>query len=147
MMRRDIGASAEGGSFGFARASALGRQRPAARQTCLAQSAGSVPPGIDSVGAPGGDKDGYSNFSGRLRGTFAISPAVRIGASAIMLTGMSQFDGYDPVTFEHTDTLDNSRNHLAAGRVWAELGNETSSWSGSLSASLLDSSNRNYPGR
>lgn len=137
------GASAEGGSFGLARASASG-----AVTGGRADLSGAIgwqrATGIDSFGAPGGDKDGYSNLSGRLRGTFAIPPALRLGASALMLTGMSQFDGYDPVTFEHTDTLDNSRNRLAAGRVWAEFGNETSSWSGSLSATLLDSSNRNF---
>jgi vitamin B12 transporter len=137
------GASAEGGSFGLARANAS-----AAVTGAKADFSGAIgwqrATGIDSFGAPGGDKDGYSNLSGRLRGTFAISPAVRLGAAAIMISGMSQFDGYDPVTFEHADTLDNSRNRLAAGRIWAEFGNDTSTWSGSLSASLLDSSNRNF---
>jgi vitamin B12 transporter len=136
-------ASAETGSFGFSRASAS-----AAAASGKAEVSGAIgwqrATGIDSFGAPGGDKDGYDNVSGRLRGTFAISPEARLGASAIMLTGMSEFDGYDPVTFEHADTLDNSRNRLAAGRIWAEFGNETSPWSGSLSASLLGSSNRNF---
>jgi vitamin B12 transporter len=140
---RGFGASAESGSFGFTRASASG-----AVVNGKAEVSGAIgwqrATGIDSFGAPGGDKDGYNNLSGRLRGTFAISPSVRLGASAIMLTGMSEFDGYDPVTFEHADTLDNSRNRLAAGRIWAEFGNETSAWSGSLSASLLGSSNRNF---
>ncbi|HEV8407677.1 MAG TPA: TonB-dependent receptor [Sphingomicrobium sp.] len=137
------GVSAEGGSFGLARASASGAVTGAKADVSGAigwQSAA----GIDSFGALGGDKDGYRNLSGRLRGTYAISPAVRLGAAAIMLTGMSQFDGYDPVTFDHTDTLDNSRNYLAAGRIWAELGSEISAWSGNLSASLLGSSNRNF---
>ena len=71
--------------------------------------------GIDSFGAPGGDKDGYRNLSGRFRGTFAVSPAVRLGVSAIALTGRSQFDGFDPLTFERTDTLDSSRNRLPPG--------------------------------
>ena len=61
-----------------------------------------------------------------------------------MLTGESQFDGYDPVTFEHTDTLDESRNRLAAGRLWGDFGGDSSPWSGRVSASLLDSSNRNF---
>ncbi len=136
-------ASAESGSFGLTRASASGAVTGGKGEVSGAigwQRA----TGIDSFGSPGGDKDGYDNLSGRLRGTLAVSPAVRLGASAIMLTGMSEFDGYDPITFEHTDTLDNSRNRLAAGRVWAEFGNEASTWSGSLSASLLGSSNRNF---
>ena len=41
--------------------------------------------GIDSFGAPGGDKDGYRNLSGRLRGTVAPAPDVRIGAAAFAL--------------------------------------------------------------
>lgn len=136
-------ASAEVGSFGFARAStsaavtkdgasvsgALGWQRAT---------------GIDSFGAPGGDKDGYRNLSGRLRGSIKVGSLVRLGVSAVWLTGESQFDGYDPVTFEHTDTLDTSRNRLAAGRLWGEFGSQDTTWSGRVSASLLGSSNRNY---
>lgn len=137
------GASAEGGSFGLLRASASGSlsgPRPSLSGAIGWQSA----TGIDSFGAPGGDKDGYRNLSGRLRGTYTISPSLRLGAAAILLTGMSQFDGYDPVTFEHTDTLDNSRNRLEAGRVWVDFGSEPSDWSGSLSASMLTSTNRNF---
>lgn len=136
------GASAEGGSFGFARASASG-----AVKSGRASVSGAVgwqrATGIDSFRASGGDKDGYHNLSGRVRGTLAVTPSLKLGAAAIALTGESQFDGYDLVTFEHTDTLDESRNRLEAGRVWAELGSERSSWSGRVSASLLGSSNRN----
>src|SRR3982751_1123477 len=104
---------AEAGSFGTVRASASG-----AISSGPASIAGAIgfqrATGIDSFGAPGGDKDGYRNLSGRLRGTFQVAPAVRLGAAAIMLTGKSQFDGYDPVTFEHTDTRDSSSNRLTA---------------------------------
>src|SRR5687767_10420613 len=53
-------ASAEGGSFGFRRASAAGAMVSAKASFAGAagwQQAG----GIDSFGAPGGDKDGYRN--------------------------------------------------------------------------------------
>ena len=138
------GASAEGGSFGFARASASG-----ALTGSNASASGAIgwqrAIGIDSFGSPGGDKDGYRNLSGRVRGTFALGRSARLGAAAIVLTGESQFDGYNPdPPFEHKDTLDSSRNRLAAGRMWGELGSEVSAWSGRLSASLLGSSNRNY---
>lgn len=139
------GLSAEGGSFGFARASASG-----AVKTGDLDLSGAIgwqrAAGIDSFGAPGGDKDGYRNFSGRGRATLEIRPGLRIGATALVLTGMSEFDGYDPVTFVHEDTRDDSRNALEAGRVWAEFGNTTSPWSGYVSASLLGSSDRNYVG-
>jgi vitamin B12 transporter len=138
-------AAVEGGSFGFARASAAGAL--VSDQASLAGAVGfQRATGIDSFGAPGGDKDGYRNLSGRLSGTYSISPSVRLGAAAIALTGRSQFDGYDPVTFEHTDTLDNTRNRLEAGRLWAEFGSPESAWSGRIGATLLGSSNRNFLG-
>src|SRR3954465_11808862 len=146
--------SAEGGSFGLAPAPPPGAARgarapasgaPTADASSLAAAVGwQRATGIDSFGAAAGDKDGYENFSGRLRGTINAGPLVRLGVSAIALTGESQFDGFDPVTFEHTDTLDRSRNRLTAGNVWAEFGNDASAWAGRLNSSLLGSSNRNY---
>ena len=73
-----------------------------------------------------------------------MSDSLRVGASGLALTGESEFDGFDPVTFVHTDTRDSSRNALAAGRLWAEFGSPQSAWSGHVSGSLLGSSNRNY---
>lgn len=137
-------ASVEGGSFGFARAnaSAAVTSGPATISGALGWQRAT---GIDSFGAPGGDKDGYHNLSGRLHGTLAIARWVRLGVSALALTGKSEFDGFNPnPPFEHMDTLDNSRNHLLAGRVWADLGQSTSAWSGRISASLLGSSNDNF---
>jgi vitamin B12 transporter len=135
--------SVEAGSFGFRRASAAG-----SLVSGNANIAGGLgwqrATGIDSFGAPGGDKDGYRNLSGRLRGTLGLGPAVRLGAAGFLFTGKSEFDGYDPLTFERTDTLDNSRNRLGAGRVWAEFGSARSAWAGSIGASLLGSSNRNF---
>jgi vitamin B12 transporter len=67
-----------------------------------------------------------------------------LGASALALTGRTEFDGFDPVTFAHTDTLDSSRNRLFAGRVWASVGNDSSPWRAQIAGTLLGSSNRNY---
>jgi vitamin B12 transporter len=135
-------ASAEGGSFGFARAAASAAIR--SRNASLAGAVGwQRATGVDSFGAPHGDKDGYRNLSGRVRGTYAVGSSITIGASAIALTGRSQFDGYDPLTFEHTDTLDSSRNRLDAGRIWAQFGDASSAWSGRVAVSALGSSNRN----
>lgn len=143
---RGYGVSAEAGSFGFARASASG-----ALSSASASLSGAIgwqrATGIDSFGAPGGDKDGYRNLSGRVRGAVTIAPSIRVGASGLALTGESQFDGYDlNPPYEHTDTRDNSRNRLAAGRIWADFGEDSSPWSGRISASLLGSSNRNFLG-
>lgn len=135
-------ASAEGGSFGFARASASGSV-----VTDRASLGGAIgfqrATGIDSFNGQG-DKDGYHNLSARLRGTWHPSSNVELGASALALTGYSKFDGLDPVTFVHADTLDNSRNKLAAGRVWASVGSASLPWHVQIGGSLLGSSNRNY---
>jgi vitamin B12 transporter len=134
--------SAEGGSFGFVRAS--GSASVSSDRASLAGAIGwQRASGIDSFNGQG-DKDGYRNASGRLRGTWEPLANVEIGASAIALTGRTQFDGFDPVTFAHTDTLDSSKNQLLAGRVWAAVGDDDSPWSGQVSASLLGSSNKNY---
>src|SRR5437764_5639841 len=114
---RGSSAAAEGGAFGFARASGS-----ASIGSDKAELAGAIggqrATGIDSFSSRG-DKDGYRNLSGRLRASWKPVPNVEIGASAMALTGRTEFDGFDPVTFAHTDTLDNSRNRLFAGRVWA----------------------------
>ena len=99
--------------------------------------------GIDSFNGLG-DKDGYRNLSGRLRATWRPAPKVEVGASGIALTGRSEFDGFDQVTFAHSDTLDSSRNRLTAGRAWASAGDDATPWKGELAATFLSSSNRNY---
>ena len=135
-------ASAEGGSFGFVRGSASAGLASSA--TSIAAAVGfQRATGIDSFNGLG-DKDGYRNLSGRLRATWRPAAVVEVGASALALTGRSDFDGFDPVTFAHEDTLDNSRNRLVAGRLWARLGNLDSPWRGEIAASLLGSSNRNF---
>jgi vitamin B12 transporter len=135
-------AAAEGGSFGFRRASAS--EAIASRTMSLSGALGlQRATGIDSF-AGHGDKDGYRNISGRLRGSWKVAPRVEAGAALIALTGRSEFDGFDPVTFAHTETLDSTRNALTAGRLWTDLGDSDGPWSAQVSASLLGSSNRNY---
>jgi vitamin B12 transporter len=135
-------ATTEGGSFGFLRAGGS-----AAVQSDKASVSGALgwqrATGIDSFDGHG-DKDGYRNLSGRLRATWRPVANVEVGASGLALTGRSEFDGFDPLTFAHTDTLDNSRNRLGAGRIWATAGGDDTAWRGNISASLLGSSNKNY---
>lgn len=135
-------ANAEAGAFGFRRASAS-----ASLDSNVANLAAAIgwqrAAGIDSFNG-WGDKDGYRNLSSRIRGSWSLGPSIELGVSGLALTGRSEFDGFDPVTFIHADTLDNSRNRLLAGRAWAQLGGATADWSGRISSSLLGSSNRNY---
>ena len=136
------GASAEGGSFGFFRGSAFGAF--ATDETALAGAVGwQRATGIDSLSGQG-DTDGYRNLSARLRGAWKMAPSIELGASALTLAGRTEFDGFDPLTFAHTDTLDSSRNRLRAGRLWARFGDESSPWTGQVAGTLLGSSNRNF---
>ena len=135
-------ASAEGGSFGLLRGSAsaaLGSDRGSLAGAVGWQRA----TGIDSFRGDG-DKDGYRNLSGRIRGIYRVSPAIELGLAGFALTGRAEFDGYDPFTFERADTPDNSRNRLAAGRAWVSFGSDGGRWSGRVGASLVGSSNRNF---
>lgn len=134
----------EGGSFGFRRAALAAGVAPG-RATLNLGIGLQRARGIDSFSG-NGERDGYRNLSGRVRGTFAVSSAVEIGASAFALDGRSEFDGFDPLTFARADTLDNTRNRLTAGRLWGRFGTLAGKWQGSVSASRLGSANRNRLG-
>lgn len=139
---RGYAANVEAGSFGLFRTSGSG-----SLVTDRASLSGAVgfqrATGINSVAGPG-DKDGYRNLSGRLRGTWHPQANIEIGASGLALTGRDEFDGFDPFTGAHVDTLDNSRNRLDAGRIWATIGTDESPWRAQVAGSLLDSSNKNF---
>jgi vitamin B12 transporter len=135
-------AGGEAGSFGFGRANASAAL--VSDSTTLAAAAGwQRATGIDSFNGHG-DKDGYDNFAARVRGTWDMAPSVQLGVAAFDLSGHSEFDGFDPATGIHEDTLDNTRNRLAAGRAWVSFGSEQPGLSGTVAASLLGSSNRNF---
>lgn len=135
-------ANAEVGSLGFQRGGGS-----ASIVTGRASLSGAIgfqrATGINSVAGPG-DRDGYRNLSGRLRGTWRPQSDVEFGVSALALTGRDEFDGFDPLTGAHIDTLDNSRNRLEAGRIWAAIGDHSSPWTARVAGTLLGSSNKNY---
>lgn len=137
-------ARAEAGSFGLVRASAS-----AVLSSDTAGVAGAIgfqrADGINSVEGPG-DKDGYRNFSGRFRATWRPKADIELGISALALNARSEFDGFDLFTGAHTDTLDSSRNRLQAGRVWASVGSDLSSWRARIAGTSVGSSNKNYLG-
>lgn len=137
---RSFSAATEAGSFGFRRASASASANPGAAKLALA-AGWQRADGIDIFG--GGDRDGYRNLSGRFSAGLRLSPALEVGASGFALTGRTEYDGSDPVTFARTHAWE-SRNRLVAGQIWARAGTRSSAWSGQLSASLLGSSKRDY---
>jgi vitamin B12 transporter len=135
-------ANAEAGSFGFLRTGGSGSFGD--DRLGLAVAGGwQQADGIDSFDGTG-DRDGYRNLSGRAR--FGWKPAEMIGVTinALALNGKSQFDGYDPISFDRADTLDNSRFRLLAAGLTAHVGDRADGLSGQLSASALRSSNRNF---
>jgi vitamin B12 transporter len=105
--------------------------------------AGQRSDGIDSFGG-GGDKDGYRNIGLRGSGRLRLNPGLLVGASGFALWGTSEFDGFNAF-FQHADTLDETHNKLAAGRLFAEVGDRQTSYAVG-SATLLGSSNRNEVG-
>ncbi|QIK77576.1 TonB-dependent receptor [Sphingomonas piscis] len=139
--RDQLSPLAEAGSFRFRRAAVQASQ--ASQDLNLSAAIGwQRARGIDSFDG-NGDRDGYRNLSGRARAAWSPTDAIQLGASGFALSGRSEFDGYSPVTFLHADTLDSTRNKLAAGRLWTELGSKDAATRGLFSASLLRSSNRN----
>ncbi|MEO6114319.1 MAG: TonB-dependent receptor [Sphingomicrobium sp.] len=144
-------APGSGGTQAFAEYGSLDTLRGAAR-TSLGDTdrglsfgiAGQRSDGIDSFSGDG-DRDGYRNIGLRGSGRYRLSPTLLVGASGFAFAGTSQFDGYDPETFQRADTLDETRNRLAAGRLFADIGRRETRYA-SLVASLLGSSNRNLVG-
>ena len=137
------GASAtiEGGSFGFRRAAGSARYGSDALGIALAVGHQSAD-GIDSFDGDG-ERDGFT--SNLLRGLARWAPVEKLAltASGFWLGGRSDYDGTDPFTYLRADTLDRTRNRLAAGRVGMVYGEMTDAWQAKLSGSLLTSRNRN----
>ncbi|TMJ19141.1 MAG: TonB-dependent receptor [Alphaproteobacteria bacterium] len=96
--------------------------------------------GIDSFGS-GGERDGFDNLSASLKVEARPSSSIRLGLVGHYIAGDSEYDGFDPLFFTRADTLDETKNRIAAVRGWA-LG-EWGGWSAEGQASYLDSANRN----
>ncbi|MCW3797479.1 TonB-dependent receptor [Sphingomonas sp. BN140010] len=134
----DFNAGAEAGSFGFARLSGRGS---VAMDTVQASFAGGYQraTGIDSFGAPGGDRDGYRNLALRTRVNWNPASPLTLGLTGFLVRGRSEYDGYQD--FVRADTGDVTRNRLAAIGVdgrWTG-----SDWTVRAGGSLLRSANRN----
>ena len=87
--------------------------------------AGQRSDGIDSFSGEG-EKDDYRNIGLRAAGRYRINPGVLLGASGFAFRGKSEFDGFNAF-FQHDDTLDETHNKLAAGRLFAERASSTAS--------------------
>ena len=130
----------EGGSFGTRRAAARASVGSADRGISFG-IAGQRSDGIDSF-IGGGERDGYRNLAARAAGTYRLNDLLSLTGSGFAVRGLSEFDGFDPATFARADTLDRTRNRLAAGRIAATYGTAVTTYA-TASASLLGSRNRN----
>jgi vitamin B12 transporter len=99
--------------------------------------------GIDSF-AESGERDGFETRHGSLRAVYRPGTGGELGVVGHYVSGTSEYDGLDPVTFRRADTLDATDNRIFAVRGWGSV--EAGGWSASLEASLLDSENRNRLG-
>ena len=98
--------------------------------------------GIDSFGGDG-ERDGFETFAANLKAVYRSDP-FEIGAAGHWIDGRSEFDGFDPVSFQRADTLDETRNRIGAVRLWA--GAEWNGWSAHAEGAYLDSANHNRLG-
>jgi vitamin B12 transporter len=129
---------AEYGSLDSARLS--GRYAVRAGDVGVMASAGWLrSDGIDSFG--GGERDGFDNANASLKIEARPSDAIHLGVTGHWIESTSQYDGFDPLTFLRADTLDETRNRIAAVRGWAE--GRWGGWTIDAGASYLDSANRN----
>ena len=133
----------EAGSFGTRRAAARASVGTAERGASFGL-AGQRSDGIDSF-AGNGDRDGYRNLAARAAADYRITDGLSVGAAAFALRGTSEFDGYDPSTFQRADTADRTRNRLAAGRLHSTVGARDALYA-TASLSLLRSRNANFTG-
>ena len=97
--------------------------------------------GIDSFGSGGGERDGFENRSANAQLIFKPVEAFELGIVGHWIEGESEYDGFDPVTFRRSDTLDETSNRIGAVRAWAK--GEANGWTLTLDGSLLASANRN----
>ena len=131
----------EGGSLGYRRVAGLATYGSEALGLAVAVGHQQAD-GIDSFDG-NGDRDGFT--SNVLRGLARWAPVEKLAltASGFWLAGRSDYDGTDPFTYLRADTLDRTRNSLAAGRLGLAYGEPTDAWQAKLSGSLLKSRNRN----
>ena len=139
----DLLGTAEAGSLRFRRAAA----RWGLAQDNVQISLGGAfqrARGINNyAGVDDGERDGFRNAAVRGRFVWQPAPSFELGLNGFALKGRSEFDGYDPVTFNRADTLDFTRNRLSAVRTWAGY-DDRQHWGARAWASRLWSSNRNF---
>ena len=137
---KGLSALGEAGSFGFGR---VGGSASTRNDTIDLAVAGGfqAAEGINAFADGPGDRDGYRNVALRSRVAWRPAAGLEFGGSAFAIRARSEFDGFDPATFLRADTLDETRNHLAAGRLSARY--EDRGWSVTAGGSHLRSSNRN----
>ena len=112
-----------GGIVRLCAAPALRRRSQRPRLRCPARSASSGRP-ASTASMAAGTRTAIVTCRAGCAAPGTLPRMSSLAPAGFALTGRSQFDGFDPVTFAHTDTRDSSRNRLTAGRLWASIGGE-----------------------
>ena len=144
LRRSGPGASAlaEAGGKGFLRGSAAGAVADESRALALYGGYHQAD-GIDSFDNSG-ERDGYDNLTIGGAARLQASAGLAFTAAGRFIEADSEFDGFDPATFQRADTEDATHNRIGAGRIAAQFGDaDTSDVHGAIGATLLQSSNRN----
>jgi vitamin B12 transporter len=142
--RRERGLSALGeyGSLKSGRAAVQGATQ--AGPVGLSAAAGWMgSEGVDAFGQAG-ERDGFHQSFATIKAVATPLPSLELGLVGHRIEGKSEYDGFDPVSFQRAETLDNSRNRLTATRGWASW--QDGGWHASADLSWLGSANRNFVG-
>ncbi|WP_260484142.1 TonB-dependent receptor plug domain-containing protein [Sphingomicrobium flavum] len=135
-----LATKAEAGSFGTL--SGLAKLELGDRRTGLTMTlAGQRSDGIDSFGSDG-EKDGYRNLSARFSGSVELSDHIQLETSGFAIDANSEFDGFDPFTFQRADTQDESDQRIGAIRAGLSI-DPSHDWGFWIGGSALGSSNIN----
>lgn len=135
---------AEVGTQESVRAYAIAKASPA-KVNLVARAGWLRSGGVDSFDGSG-DRDGYDSRSASFKAVYypVDDYDFELGAVGHWIEGVSEYDGFDPLTFRRADTLDETRNRLGAVRAWAK--GESGPWSLNIEGSFLASANRNLLG-
>ncbi len=99
--------------------------------------------GTDSFAGGPVERDGYENLALSAKAVLHPANTGEFGIVARYTSTLSEFDGFDPLTFQRADTDDSTRIRSLALRGYAKLSTFDDAWRHELSGSYLTTDNIN----